>query len=253
MENNNIEDSQGADRPSIPVVNGEAKPSNGKKRKVLFSLLTFVLVAGLGTSLFMLQEEKQRSNQFSDQAYGLLQDKAKLEAEKQTQLPAENQSDDGGNRVAPEGWNEYVSKSKNYDFFHPKDWKVSESKSSGFGEYKPISNIEVSENTSRPGPKAGITLQIYDSLSKDDLFKLLKSKQYWDGDCQEHTSVIADTLVDGLSCGPEKVDGLAITNYYVFEKDKNTFVIYHDQLAGEAGPQQQALIYQGVLSSLAFK
>jgi hypothetical protein len=81
MENHNIENSQDAGRPNIPVVNGEAKPSTGRKRKILLSLCSLILVAGLGTSIFLLNEEKQRANQFSDQAYGLLQEKAKNEAD----------------------------------------------------------------------------------------------------------------------------------------------------------------------------
>lgn len=81
MENNNVQESQDEDRPPIKVVNGEARPSSGRKRKILFSLLTLALVAGLGASLFLLKEEKQRANEFSDQAYSLLIENTKLEAD----------------------------------------------------------------------------------------------------------------------------------------------------------------------------
>lgn len=81
MENHNIEESPDAERPHIPVVNGEAKPSTGRKKKIFLSLCSLILVAGLGISVFLLKEERQRTNQFSDQAYGLLQEKARNEAD----------------------------------------------------------------------------------------------------------------------------------------------------------------------------
>lgn len=71
MENNNIQESQDGDRPAIRVVNGEAKPSSGKKAKVLLSLAAVLLVAGLGSTGYLYTQEKTDNKQLSSEVEDL--------------------------------------------------------------------------------------------------------------------------------------------------------------------------------------
>ncbi len=60
-----MQDSQDAERPPIPVVNGEAKKSNGKNKKILLSFAAVVLLAGFGTTGYLFTQEKSNARQLS--------------------------------------------------------------------------------------------------------------------------------------------------------------------------------------------
>lgn len=134
MENNNIEESKDSERPAIPVVNGEAKPSTGKKMKVFLSLACVLLLAGLGTTSYLLNQEKADNKTLNSQIaeadaqISSLQetlDEANAAALKQGQEPA-----------LPEGYKEHVDAKNKFSLYYPESWKDFEPKVSPIKDYK---------------------------------------------------------------------------------------------------------------------
>lgn len=134
MESNKIQDSKDSSSPSIPVVNGEAKPSSGKKKKIFLSLVSVVLLAGLGTTSYLLTQEKSSNETLNSQLeeanteISSLQetlDEANANALKQGQEPS-----------LPEGYKEHIDTKNKFSLYYPKSWKDFEPKVSSIKDYK---------------------------------------------------------------------------------------------------------------------
>lgn len=122
MENNNIEDSRDAERPAIPVVNGEAKPSTGKAKKVLFSLLTLVLIAGAGVTGYLYSQEKTTSATLDSQLESANSKLSSLQGQLD-QINADTADSAQEKLKAPEGYQEYTDPSHKFSLFYPNTWK----------------------------------------------------------------------------------------------------------------------------------
>lgn len=132
MENNNIEDSQGTERPTIPVVNGEATPSSGKAKKVLFSLLTLVLVAGAGAGGYLYSQEKTTSQTLNSQ---LETANSKLSS-LQGQLDELNTAPEEQKPSVPEGFKEYTDSKNKFSLYYPSSWEKFEPEISPIADYQ---------------------------------------------------------------------------------------------------------------------
>lgn len=123
MENNNIYDSRDANRPPIPVVNGEAKPSSGKKAKVLSSLVVVVLLAGLGGTGY-LYSQKQTDNQELSSQLIEAESKAGSLQERLDEVNASALEQKDESRISlPNDYKEYIDTANKFSLYYPSSWK----------------------------------------------------------------------------------------------------------------------------------
>ncbi|HEX5798343.1 MAG TPA: hypothetical protein VFX79_03220 [Candidatus Saccharimonadales bacterium] len=136
MENSNIHDSKDGERPPIRVVNGEAKPSNGKKAKVLLSLAVVVLLAGLGGTGYLYSQEKTDNEALSSQIVEADSEVGSLQ-ERLDEVNAEAlKKADESKTALPKNYKEYTDADNKFSLYYPSAWKDFKPKVTAIDDYE---------------------------------------------------------------------------------------------------------------------
>lgn len=148
MESNTQQSQDDADQSPIKVVNGEAKPSGGNRRKIFMGMTGLILIVGFGFTGFLYSNEKSTNETLDTQLTEANSDLSSLQTQlnEEATVAAETSDDsdeaDKSDKPAksestvPEGYKEYINEKYKFKMYYPKPWGDLKPKAGAISGYK---------------------------------------------------------------------------------------------------------------------
>lgn len=210
MENHNIEESRNAERPPITVVNGEAKPPSGKKKRVLLSFAGIILLAGIGTTGYLYSQGKSDNKELNSQIADLSGQVESLKQEPQEKAQAAEPAKEMTETV-------YKADVGKFTLTLPSEYYIVEEIDGGY-EGGPITKATIGFPTDENNVISTDifkTIGIYARPSEQKNFK-----SDVENEVGKDAKKVKTVKIDGVDADLYDVPGLSDSRTLVFYKDK---------------------------------